>query len=219
VRPEPSADGKKPDGRRVRRDLTEKKILATVGKLIAKRGLDALGVNAVAKAARVDKVLIYRYFGDLDGLLRRYGESADFWPDLDEVLGAEREVLREPSAAQIASRILVNYARALRRRPATLQLLAWECCHRNELTIVLEETRERWSARLIEEIRSAGIPLSAEMMMLAGLLSAAINYLTMRGQQIRVFGGMDVHSDEGWSAIESAIGAAFSGLGARDRRT
>jgi hypothetical protein len=90
----------------------------------------------------VDKVLIYRYFGDMGGLLRRFGQSADFWPSLDEVLGPQREVLREANAGRVARRILINYTRAIRRRPTTLQLLAWECCHRNELTRALEETRE-----------------------------------------------------------------------------
>ena len=199
----------KVNGRRVRRDLTEKKILKAVARLLVKRGVDGLGMNVVAKAAGVDKVLIYRYFGDLGGLLRRYGESVDFWPTFDEVLGPERDVLREPDAGRIASRILVNYARALRRRPTTLELLAWECSHRNELTMVLEETRERWSGALLAEIKKSGVELAQPLVALAIVMSAAIHYLAVRGRHIDVFSGLEIGSDRGWREIESVIAEAF----------
>jgi AcrR family transcriptional regulator len=206
------------NGQRARRALTERKLLDAVGQLIAREGVEELGINAVAKAAGVDKVLIYRYFDGLGGLLRRFGESADFWPSLDEVLGPQRDVLREASAAGVAGRILINYTRALRRRPTTLQLLAWECCHRNELTRVLEETRERWSQALLQEIRAAGVPMAEETVRLSVLLSAAVHYLAIRGREIRMFSGMDVGTERGWRAIETTITAAFAPPTAPQRR-
>ena len=199
----------KPDGRHARRDQTEKKLLTTVGKLLAKRGVKALGVNVVAQAAGVDKVLIYRYFGDFDGLLRRYGESVDFWPSFDEVLGAEREVLLERDPNRIASRFLMNYARALRRRPATLELLAWECSHRNELTMVLEQTRERWSGELLAEIQKAGVVLEPSLVARAVVMSAAIHYLAVRGRQLEVFSGIEIGKKGNWAEIEQAIQLSF----------
>jgi AcrR family transcriptional regulator len=203
------SESKKRDGRRVRREATEEKILAAVGSLLESRGVEALGVNAIAGAAGVDKVLIYRYFGDLDGLMRRYGESADFWPSLDEILGGNREVLRAVTAGEVASRIVVNYGRALRRRPATIALLSWECAHRNELTTILEETREAWSDRLLEEVRRAWPSTPSVVFGLATLLSAAMNYLVLRSRGTKVFGGMDLDSEEGWAAIEATITAAL----------
>ena len=41
----------------------------------------ALGVNAVAARAGVSKVLIYRYFESLDGLIAAYIRTHDFWID------------------------------------------------------------------------------------------------------------------------------------------
>lgn len=47
---------------------TEERILAAVGAILAEAGGSRrIGVNAVAARAGVDKVLIYRYFGGLEG--------------------------------------------------------------------------------------------------------------------------------------------------------
>jgi AcrR family transcriptional regulator len=193
------------------RDRTEAKILAAVGRLIATKGVESLGVNAVAGAAGVDKVLLYRYFGDLDGLLRRYGASIDFWPSLDEVLGPDRKVLRARAPGAIASRIVINFARALRRRPMTLQLMAWECAHHNELTVALEDARERWSEALLAEVRGAGIPYPPELSVIGVLLAAAVGYLALRGRETKVYGGLEIGSDRGWRVIESALEGFLGG--------
>ena len=65
---------------------TEEKFLNAVLELVAHDGCCALGVNAVAHKAGADKVLIYRYFGNLQGLLLRVAESRQWLPSLDELL-------------------------------------------------------------------------------------------------------------------------------------
>jgi AcrR family transcriptional regulator len=47
---------------------TKTRILDALGRLIVRDGLATVGINALAREAQADKVLIYRYFGDLDGV-------------------------------------------------------------------------------------------------------------------------------------------------------
>ena len=63
-----------------RRDSGETKtrILDALARVIVRDGLAATGINALAREAGADKVLIYRYFGDLDGVYRAYAERSDF---------------------------------------------------------------------------------------------------------------------------------------------
>jgi len=61
------------------RKATEQKILKAVGSLLARGGFRTFGINAVARQARVDKVLIYRYFGGMPDLLRAYAEAGTYW--------------------------------------------------------------------------------------------------------------------------------------------
>jgi hypothetical protein len=142
------------------------------------------------------------------------GISGAFWwglalgPPADS---AGRGALATVIAVQVAGIVCFVYlARALRRRPMTLELLAWECSHRSELTMVLEETRERWSGALLAEVQKSGVQLPQPLVTLAVVLSAAIHYLAVRGRDIDVFSGLEIGSDTGWHEIENVIAGAFS---------
>jgi hypothetical protein len=78
------------------RAATEERILGAGHRARARRL--GIGINDRARA-RIDKVLIYRYFGGLPELLRAWGASGRFWPSIDELLGDEpRRVLELPEA-------------------------------------------------------------------------------------------------------------------------
>jgi len=200
------------DGRKARRQATEAKLVASVGAVLRDRGFQDLAIGTVAREAGVDKALVYRYFGGFDGLLEAWGRSAEFWPTLDEVLGAQREVLALDDPAEVAREILSRYAHGLLARPVTLELLAWECVERGPFAPALEATRERWSTALFGEAAAAGYPLAGSLPTLLSVFSAAINYLAVRSRHIRVFGGIEIGSDEGWEAIEQAIEDAIRAL-------
>ena len=61
------------------RKATERRLLSAIQELIEESGFEKLGINAVASKAGVSKMLIYRYFGSLDGLVAAYIEQYDFW--------------------------------------------------------------------------------------------------------------------------------------------
>ena len=54
------------------KEATKHRLITAVGTLLAREGFGALGINAVADEAGVDKVLIYRYFGGMDELLSAF---------------------------------------------------------------------------------------------------------------------------------------------------
>jgi len=58
---------------------TERKLIDAVDYIVKTKGLGGLGVNKVAKQAGVSKILIYRYFGNLEKLLRICVKEKDFW--------------------------------------------------------------------------------------------------------------------------------------------
>jgi len=51
---------------------TQARILDAVGEIIEQSGMHAVGINLVARKSGHNKVLIYRYFGDLDHLISQY---------------------------------------------------------------------------------------------------------------------------------------------------
>ncbi len=60
------------------REATEKMLLDTIGQMIAENGFEKIGVNAVSAQSGVSKILIYRYFNSIDGLIAAYIRKHDF---------------------------------------------------------------------------------------------------------------------------------------------
>lgn len=188
------------------RQTTEQQLIAATGRVLAHQGFGKLGVNAIAREAGVDKVLIYRYFDGLSGLMRAYAEQGDFWPSADELLAGVDQISGGQPISQQFSAVMHNYVRALRGRPLTLQILSWEMVERNELTAYLEEVREQQGLALTGALAAiAEHRPEVDVAALASLVSAAINYLAARSQHIKHFNGIDITDDAGWQRLERTI--------------
>ena len=124
------------------REATRARLIGAVGTLLAREGFKGLGVNAVAREAGVDKVLIYRYFGGLQQLIVAFGREGDFWPSIRELAGDDIEAYSRLPVTDQLSRLSSNFMQAIRKRPLTQEILAWEMIERNELTAELETIRE-----------------------------------------------------------------------------
>ena len=188
------------------REATRARILGAVGELLAEQGFRALGITAIARRACADKALIYRYFGGLRELLAAYAEEGDFWWKVEELIGAH---LRPPARDTLAGWIGLVFRRhvaALKTRPATLEIMAWETIERNELTSALAAVREIRSQTVMKTLTDrfparAGFDAAA----LGALLGAATNYLLIRARGIRVFQGIDLSKAAGWERILGII--------------
>lgn len=188
------------------RDATAQQLIEAVGTVLARDGFHALGVNAVAREAGVDKVLIYRYFGGMPQLLRAFGEHGQFWPTDDEVMGGDRDALLALDPGARWARMVTNAVRGIRRRPLTREIFAWETVERNELTEVLYEVREAQFERLMADLGQDVDP-DGSLPVVVAISVAATNYLLARARMIRTFAGLDLHSDETWNRFEQTIAA------------
>jgi AcrR family transcriptional regulator len=194
-------------------DATKRRLVDAVGTILARDGFARLGINAIAKEARTDKALIYRYFGGLPELLEVYAESASFWPTVEEMAGGSLESLAARPLRDRWRHALHHYIQQLRKRPLTQEILAWELSERNEVTARLEEVRERRSLALLN-VLAHDVPAGVDVAAVAGVFGSAVHYLLLRARKIRVFNGIDLRSAEGWTRLEAAASAMV--LGALD---
>ncbi len=215
-----------------KRAETERKLVNALGEVLAEQGFSSVGVNSVARKAGVDKVLIYRYFGGLEGLTKAFAESADFWPSLEELVGsgAEFEQLQaKPFADQVAD-VFERYVSSIRKRQLTLEIMAWESVERNALTIELENVRE---ARALEiqaimlevenpnkalgeksnRSESTAGELAVDGQAVTTIFSAAAHYLAIRARYIKTYNAMDLSTDVGWERIISTMKVLIKGMG------
>jgi AcrR family transcriptional regulator len=201
-----------PSEEHVKRDRasTEAALVAAVGEVLAKDGFPGLGVNSVARAAGVDKVLIYRYFDGLDGLLEAYARSETFFPTVRELVVDEDALLAMPIEDRVAL-VFRRYLAALRARPATLEILASEVVARSPLHGPLEEARERLGLELIS-LGAADLPLGLDFPAVAALVTGGVHYLLLRARFSDVFGGVSLRTEAGWDRLGDAVEALARGV-------
>lgn len=186
------------------KELTKLKLIRTVGIVLADVGFQRLGVNLVAREAGVDKKLIYRYFGGLQGLVAEYGQTLEFWPSAVELIGDDIDSAADLQPHELLSLFFKRYLKAILHRPLTLEILAWEALERNYLTEALEEVRVKTALEffeLMDEDPPEGVDLTALVLLLAG----AVTFLAVRSRIHKTLGGIDLQSAEGWDRIDSTI--------------
>jgi len=187
------------------REATKGRLMDAVGSILAREGFGALGINAVAQEAGVDKVLIYRYFGGMTELLHAFGRSGDFWPSIAEVIGADPIEMMELPLADRWALGLGRYAEALRRRPVTKEILAWEQIEQNELTDILRQARGEWFEELMTHFPGDEEATDADLVGTVLLIVGAIHYFVVLSRIQTDFSGVVVDSDEGWEHINTVI--------------
>ena len=181
------------------RELTERKILDAVGSIIASDGFESIGINVVAQRAGVSKMLIYRYFGGLNGLLSKYLLQKDFWVNTNmniekssDISGSLKQLFRE-QIRQLQNDIILQ------------RLHRWELSTENQAIRLLREKREQNGNELIRSVSELTHSSSAEIASLASIISAAISYLVLLEDQNPVYNGIDLHNDRGWEQIVGGI--------------
>lgn len=187
------------------KDATKERLLDAVGAILAREGFGAVGINAVAHVAGVDKVLIYRYFGGMTQLLHAFGQSGDFWPSIEEVIGDDPSEMMQLPLAERWAVGLNRYAEALRRRPVTKEILAWEQVEQNELTDILREARGDWFEELMTHFPDDDDATEADLVGTILVIVGAIHYFVVLSRLRTDFSGIVVATDEGWRHIDTVI--------------
>lgn len=193
------------------REVTSKRLIAAVGSLLAREGFRGIGVNAVAREAGVDKVLIYRYFDGLQGLIAAYGREGDFWPSVLELAGGDLKRFAKIPLAERLCRFAATFVQALRSRPVTRAIMAWEMVERNELTAELEVVREE-SIRLFFKMFFLNDQKEKDLQAIIMIVGAAVSYLVVRSDHIDLYGGLNLGSEDGWTRLEEAIYTIVKGV-------
>ena len=181
------------------RDVTEQRMLKAVGEMIRRDGFEKLGVNAVAAHCGVSKILIYRYFGSLDGLLAAYIRQHDFWINFPLDIPGRAHL---PEFLKKTFRTMIG---RLHGDPTLRRLYRWELSSKNELVAALRRQREQAGLELIARVsRKTGLPES-EVAVLATFLTASVTYLVLLEEYCPVYNGIPIGEAAGWEQIVLGI--------------
>jgi AcrR family transcriptional regulator len=181
------------------RVATENRLLETIGMMIAEKGFEKIGINAVASQSGVAKVLIYRYFGSVEGLMAAYIRQHDFWINFPLQIPRREEL---PDFCKKMFRLQVEH---LHNNPILKRLSRWELSSKNVLIDELCRQREKSGLRLVETISQLANRSQKEVAALATILSASVTYLAMLEDFSPEYNGIPLDKQEGWEQICNGI--------------
>lgn len=187
------------------KDLARRQLIMAAGEVLAGQGFEKISHQAVCDAAGVRRGLLFKYYGGLTGLMRALGSDPGFWPQAGELIADDEAKLRAMAPEDLMTEFFIRLGRALRDRPQTLQVLAWEGVERTPLTRALEMGRERTALEFFE-LMETDPPASVDLTALVAILAASVNWLSIRSLRTRFYGGMDLRSPKGWERVECAMG-------------
>jgi len=159
---------------------TEQRLLEAMASLLLEQGYPAVGINAIARQAGCDKVLIYRYFGGFDELLLAFAETTPLWWEVDEIITESAADCADIALHDYLPRLLNRYVEALESRPLALEIMAWEMSQQNNLTNHLARIRGERGMQLVKRIRAYYRQPNIDIGGILGVFGAAINYLVIR---------------------------------------
>lgn len=185
-------------------NTTRQSLINATGTILAKKGFRALTVDAICLEAGVQRAVLHRYFRGLPGLMNAFAESKVFWPSSEELFQKAKKPLTGLSAGEQMSLFFKCYLSALRERPMTLDILAWESLESHDLARPLEEVRVRIALEFFEKLEG-DIPDHLDLTAIVLLFAAAANFLVVKSRTNSSLGGVDLRSPNGWRRIEEAI--------------
>lgn len=181
------------------RQATELTLIKAVNDIIEESGFEGLGINAIAAKAKVSKMLIYRYFNSLDGLIAAYIRQNDYWINFNEEL-PDKEHLSE-FIKQIFKRQIIQ----LRESYTLKRLYRWELSTDNKFVKELRDKREEKGLWLIDAVsRLSKHPLK-ETAAVASIITAAISYLALLEENCQAYNGLKIQQETGWEQLEEGI--------------
>ena len=184
------------------REATARRIVEAAKVVLARDGAAAVGVNAIAREAGVDKQLIYRYFGGLDGLVEAAGSEIDFWlAPSDDSHDAPK------SYGSGVARLMRTYLAELRGNLSAQRVLAAELSGAGPAVKILSAARAKAVGRWLAGLRgrTGNPPPGVDAPALNAILLAAIDHLALHEAATGAFAGLDLKKPETWARLEKAL--------------
>lgn len=181
------------------RQTTESNLINAVSELVEESGFEGLGINAIAAKAGVSKMLIYRYFNSLDGLIAAYIRQHDYWINFDAQIPDEKHI------GKFIKAIFKEQIATLRYNYTLKRLHRWELTAKNSFVKELRDKREAKGLWLIDIVSKLSKHPQKETATMATILSAAISYLALLEENCTTYNGLKLQEESGWTQLEEGI--------------
>jgi AcrR family transcriptional regulator len=195
------------DGKIRNKARTKEKLLDAVGKILKTKGHTALGVNRIAEVAKLDKKLIYVYFGSVDKLIETYVKKQEYWSVLFEKSSTELvEKAKNEIDANKTTEELVNLFDYFYSSKEMQKIILWEISEKNKALKNIATQREAFAGKLFEFSDSFFTNNDIDFRALMAIQIAGLYHLVLNGKANgTTFCGIDITKEADRKRIEQAI--------------
>lgn len=187
--------------------LTERKLIDAVGSIIRQKGYTGLGVNAIAKEAKVNKKLIYRYFNNVEQLIETYVIEKDYW------LSFNNKIIDEIDLKNKKSSLIENYVSILEKQfeffwneDEMQKIILWEISEQTSLLDSVSMVREEYGNALLALSDPYFKNSAVSIRGVSALLVCGIYYLVLHAKKNdSTICGLDINTEEGRAEITKSL--------------
>ncbi len=183
---------------------SKQQFLNAVGRILQNKGHEGLKVNDIAQVAGLDKKLIYKYFGGLDGLLDEYLHTQDFWSNVNTDL--EPDKVKDHGKA-IGLQLLQNQFDYVFQNKEFQKVLLWGLAEERESLKKLTDDQEENGEALFSNITDPHFGDKAtDFRAVMAILISGIYYLNLYSEvNGSVFCGLDLKEEKSRATIKNAL--------------
>jgi AcrR family transcriptional regulator len=180
------------------KEKTKRKLLGAVGSIMNEKGFSGLKVNEVAKTAGVSKMLIYRYFDNLDGLIKEFIKESDFWINY-EIQSDNIEDLRKEIKNMY--RLQAEY---LSNNVVLQNLHLWELDKKSAFSKEISNAREENGLSLVQRVHEITGRSFEEVAVLSAILNGSVVYFSLFERINLPYNTLNFEK-EGWEKILAGV--------------
>jgi len=189
------------------KERTKSRLLDAVGKILTKEGFTGLNVSKVALKAKVDRKLVYDYFGSMEGLVKEYLNLRDFWAvsidQADELIAQSKNDLGK----EMLYHIFEDQLNSLIANEEMRKIISWGVCESSTVLAELNEKREFFGEQFFTTITDEYFKhKDKNIRPVAALLIGGIYYITLIANTNNgLVCGIDIRKEEAQAEIKKTI--------------
>jgi len=195
------------DGPVRNKERTKTNLITALGKILKKDGFSGLSISRVAEVAKVDRRLIYDYFGSLEGLVKEYLNTNDYWKISPEEVGGIVESSRDDAGKTLAYNVLENQFDSLIKNEEMRRIITWGLSEKLPILKELDLKREDIGNQVLSEVFDGHFEGSDKnFRAMYAILMGGVYYLTLHAKmQENPFCGIDLQQSSGQEEIKKAL--------------
>ncbi len=190
---------------------TENRLIDAIHELLTEEGFDQIKINRVAQHAKVNKILIYRYFGSINGLIdayyKKYKPVVSTPPiDVDRLRGAPVEAFFQACCDYVIAEF-----RLLRTNPQAQSFLKNDLmAYQPGVPNPFADEKEAQLRNMIDEL--GALIQTDHGRSFSAIIVSGMTLLTFMAQDKRTLFGINLGTDEGWVDIERGLQRIYQAL-------